>query len=175
MTFGQCPGAGACTLNTNDFFQLNGVATGGIGTGTFTTSTTASYALTATNATGTQWSIAGPTMGYTFTSGAGTITGTVVWTQVISNGGPSLFGTFTVSSVSGTLASTFTVLKVYPIDFIAHYSSGSLAQIFLGTTTTATAGLPEGGAISPTPEVSSMLLFGTGMLVVGGILRRRLA
>jgi len=175
MTFGQCGGAATCTLTTTDFFELNGSPVDGFSTSTFKTTTPAVYALTATNPTGTNWAVAGPTMAYSFSSGAGTITGTVVWTQVISNGGASLFGTFTVSSVTGTLASTFAVAHAYPIDFIGEYSSGSLAGIFLGSTTTATATLPEGGAISATPEPSTMLLFGTGWLIAGGILRRRLA
>jgi hypothetical protein len=118
-------------------------------------------------------------MTYNFNGAAGTLNGTVVWTQVNTNGSADLVGTILVNSVSGTLATYFTAGATSAAKFGAGYPAGAntLEGIFgAGGTGTATASINEGGALSPspTPEPSSILLFGTGLLGLGGILRRRL-
>ena len=185
MTFGECPTSGACTtIKTQDQFVVGGLNVGGfsnVSPNSLSTASTASYTLSTSN--GANWSVTGgPSMAYSFSSGAGTVTGTIVWTQVNTNGSASLVGTFTDSTATGTLASYFTAGASSPAGYDALYSTApgtnTLEGIYgAGGTGRATAFINEAGAISPpspTPEPSTILLFGTGLLGLGGILRRRL-
>ncbi len=179
MTFGICPTTGACSLTTQDQLIVGGLNVGGFSTSSpsLSTSSTASFALATLN--GANWTVAGPSMTYNFNGAAGTLNGTVVWDQVNTNGSADLVGTLLVNSVSGTLATYFTAGDTSAAKFGAGYPSGgnSLEGIFgAGGTGRATASINEGGAFSPspTPEPSTILLFGTGLLGLGGILRRRL-
>lgn len=176
MTFGACPTSGACTLNTQDQLVVGGLNSGGFSNSTFISSSTASFGLTTSN--GANWSVvSGPTFDYSFSSAAGTLTGVVAFTQVNTNGAADIVGTLTVSTSSGTLSSYFAPLGTYPFNISAQYGSGNatLEGIFNGTNgTSASATASESGAISATPEPASMLLYGTGIFLIGGILRRRL-
>jgi hypothetical protein len=176
MTFDAC--TGPCILTTQQELVL-----GSAGSSTFTLSAS-SYALVSETTAGGNWSIAGLTAGYSFTGGAGTLGGTVTFDQLVTNGAADLVGTLTVTSGTGAVHSTFGDGN-YKITFSAAFTGGnSLECIFNPATTlstcpgtysaTATAGLPESGAISATPEPTAMLLYGTGIFLIGGILRRRL-
>jgi hypothetical protein len=182
MSFGDCSTVGPCNLVTAGSL-VSGASTLEVGTGTFsTTATPITYALISSN--GLNWTATGSVpLTYTFVSGTDSISGSVTFNQVISNGGALLLGTFFVNSVNaaGDLSAFFTAGNTYPIQFSAEYCQpsgtpcpASLDTIFNGTTATAVANISEGGFISTTPEPNSMLLFGTGLLAVGGILRRRL-
>jgi hypothetical protein len=180
MTFGAC-GGGPCTIHTQDQFLIAGANDGLFSASTLiTTPGPASYSLTSSN--GANWSVSGPTMAYSFSSGAGNLTGTVTWSQVNTNGSADLVGTIFVTGVSGgsDLSTYYTVGDTYIIRFAATYAAGNqtLEGIF-GTTLTAMAGTNNAGesgsiGITPTPEPTAMLLYGTGIFLIGGILRRRL-
>jgi hypothetical protein len=133
------------------------------------------YSISSTN--GTVWSFTGPsTVGYSFANSSLTdsLTGTITLDQIISNGGATFIGTIHVTTSVGSALSAFAAGGDYAFNLAAEYSSGSLSGIF-GTTNVADASLNEHSSIaSTTPEPNSMLLFGTGLLAVGGILRRRL-
>jgi|GEM_PF-1494244 len=55
------------------------------------------------------------------------------------------------------------------LDFSALKSGGGDNDVLLGTMST-----PSSGGPGPTPEPGTLVLFGTGMLVVGGVMRRYL-
>jgi len=173
MTFGACPVSGSCTLDTQDQLVVAGLNSGGFSNSTSISSGTASFGLTTVN--GANWTVvSGPTFNYSFSSAAGTLTGVIAFTQVNTNGAADLVGTLTVAT--STLPG-FSALATYPVNFSAQYGPGNatLEGIFNGTNgTSATATIAESGAISATPEPTAMLLYGTGIFLIGGILRRRL-
>jgi hypothetical protein len=120
--------------------------------------------------------------------------GSIAFTLGTASGGSDLLtGTLTLVSF-GTVAST----GVFNDDFVANlvitggtwasqYSpAGGIIQLVIKVTSgqvTTLMGQPLGttmtaayskGSLDPTPEPASMLLFGTGILLIGGIVRRRL-
>src|ERR1700719_1189559 len=120
MSFGACTG-GACNLVTAGSL-VSGATTLETGTGTFSAAAPITYALTSSN--GLNWTATGTVpLTYTFVAGSDTISGSVTFNQVISNGGATLLGTFLVNSVTaaGDLSASFTAGNPYPILFAAEY------------------------------------------------------
>jgi hypothetical protein len=122
------------------------------------------------------WNITGSTFNFAFTQfadGLGTnfLSGTLALVNLGQSGSSGTLNTnfqANLTGLSGSLASLFT-------------SSGGRANISLDLSTstdlstlTSATGSIDHGSISQTPEASSMLLFGSGLLMAGGILRRKL-
>lgn len=110
---------------------------------------------------------------FTFTNGTGgTLIGNVVWDTAITDGVATISGTLTITSsnLSGALSGG----QAY-IDFTTNKYANSLSTFVFGAPAGATEGATlSSGEVVATPEPSSMLLFGSGLLLAGGILRRRL-
>ena len=94
-------------------------------------------------------------------------------TAVAGDAGPYAMVTITLDS-STTATVTFNSLTNG--GFIYLMGDGGTADLNVNGTTSSTystTGYASGGPITVAPEPKSMLLFGTGLLVIGGILRRR--
>ena len=114
----------------------------------------------------------GATTTFSFSnSSGGTLTGTVIWSSLISDGIATITGTLTITSstLSGALGQ---VGRQATIDITTnHYATDLSTTIFVnGSTASEGATLSVGEVITPEPR--SMLLFGTGLLAFAGILRR---
>jgi len=81
-------------------------------------------------------------------------------------------GTENLTDLSGTLASSFGSSGVLSLNL--QFSSRKNIESLLNDTNKITGVRIGSGTVDPTPEPSSMLLFGSGFLAFGAILRRRL-
>jgi|GEM_PF-3554806 len=151
-----------------------------------------------TNATGKYYALDFTPAAITVTKSGGGFTlsqtGSIAFTMGTASGGSDLLtGTLTLVSF-GTVGST----GVFNDSFVANlvitggswasqYSAaGGIIQLVINVSSgqvTTVIGQPAGstltstyskGSLDPTPEPASMLLFGTGILLIGGIVRRRL-
>jgi len=162
LAIGTCT-AGTCTLT--------GSNTGG-GTFTFTTTYPGSNQIQVSS--GYIISANGTTTTFAYTSPGGNLSGTVTWSSMISDGIASITGTLSITS------STFSGLLgpggSATISITTNGYGSELSTYIFGT---APAGDTEGATVTSgsviAPEPSTLLLFGTGFLLVGGVLRRRLA
>ena len=170
---------GVCGLiGLVDTCTLSGVNTGG-GTYSFTTTESGSKDIQISSGfiSGLNRGVSmnGATTVFSYNNGSGgTLTGTVIWSSLISDGVATITGTLTIttSTLSGPLGE---IGRHVTIDITTnHYATDLSTTIFVsGSTASEGATLSSGELV--TPEPSTMLLFGTGLLIAGGILRRRLA
>ena len=166
-------GAGSVTvtiggLTGNAFFNSDPLGTYSFGATTFTAGPVSSnlYPAGANSET------------FTFTGGDGdTLSGIVVWSFIQDNTTqPKFFGTLTITSSAGDAAflSSFSVGSKAPIDFFTNaLSSGGTLDQLSATTNRATATI-SAGEVVPTPEPSSLVLFGIGLVVLCAYMRRKL-
>jgi hypothetical protein len=166
-----------CTL-TNSAGTGFVIGTGGspiIGLGSYTLSlSSTSLALS-----GSQFSVTGGagTLTYTDTFGTGGSVTMALQLTLVKDGtlAPQLVGTYVVSTATGNLLPLFSGDDAKGSLSITLALSGcTLEAIAKGTCAATTGKILSGSTLGSTPEPSSMLLFGSGLLVVGGILRRRL-
>lgn len=182
---------GSCVGN---ICTLSGTATdsssGFVGTYTFTTDTTGGQ-VTANypengSVYGASMNGATTTFQYTNNNGGGTpdsLTGTVVWTAINDGSpNPTLKGVLTITNVSGPSAFTslFAGITTVQIDFTLSSmpcGSGDTSNCTLTEMFTTGNGATNGETISAgqivTPEPGTLALFGSGLLTLGGFLRRR--
>jgi len=102
--------------------------------------------------------------------------GTVHWSFIQDNTTqPKFFGVLTITSKSGDAAflSNFSQ-PIANIDFITNTlsSNGTLDALAL-TTGSATATI-SAGEVAPVPEPGTLALFGSGLVALGGLMRRKL-
>jgi hypothetical protein len=177
-------GVNTVAMCTSTCTLTNGAGTGFVvGSGGSPIILLGSYTLSFNSASltlsGTTFSVTGgtATLAYTDASGA---TGTVTMAlqlKLVKDGTPTpqLEGTYLVTTATGNLLPLFSGQNATGLLDVTLILSGcTLEAIAKGTCSTATTGkLLTGSTFGSTPEPSSMLLFGSGLLVVGGILRRR--
>jgi hypothetical protein len=116
---------------------------------------------------------------FSMNGGADTLQGTLSFNTVGNAGGgtPSLNGTFTTVSTTGTTLGNLwnsgtTSLAVFTLDMGTNPSVNSI----LGNTNASTAGTPYSGDVPappPVPEPASIALLGSGLLALGGTIKRR--
>ena len=171
---------GTCTVVSSvDTCTLSGPNVPGSGTYLFTTTEAGTADIQVGAFIGSSLnrsvSMGGAATAFTFTSSSGNLSGSVVWDKVITDGQAILSGTLTISSstLSGALGPGAVNSQVN-ID-ITTVKGPDLSTTIFNASPGTTEGLAlSSGEVAATPEPSSMLLFGSGLLMAGGILRRRL-
>jgi hypothetical protein len=143
---------------------------------------TGSPSITLTNVNPAEWTVAqSAPLTFSFCStldcaGLGNVTyltGNLKLVDLLQGGNSGTFnytGNANLTVTGGTLAFTSQGIADLNITFL----SVTNLTLLLGTTNSDGGVKISSGTIDPTPEPSSMLLFGTGFLLIGGILRRRL-
>ena len=117
---------------------------------------------------------------FTFTGGDGdSLTGIINWSFIQDNTPqPKFFGVLTIGTVSGDAAFTSNFSgSLANIDFITNplSSGGTLDELALTTNSaTATVSAGEVNPVNPVPEPGKLALFGSGLLGLGGLIRRKL-
>lgn len=173
---GTCAGNANCTTGTAYF---------GANVGTFAmwiTGSNPTLVGTTTGLSSYPVSMTGSTVNFLFSmnGGADTLQGTLSYVT-IGNAGqrtPSLNGTFTTVSTTGsTLGNLWhngtTAAAVFTLDMGANATVNSI----VGITGAKTNGTPYSGDVpppaSPVPEPTTIALLGSGLLALGGTLKRR--
>ena len=104
------------------------------------------------------------------------ITGTITWTSVNDHTPkPQLIGTFHVSANpnTGILLSDYPVGANLSVDYTINLGTNPTLGTLWDGGATRTSGSLSSGEVVPTPETSSILLMGTGMLLAGTVVRLR--
>ena len=166
VTLGGCSKAGACTIGGQAF-----------GTGSLTsgpapyaiTSTLGTITLTLVNAAAGLWDFAQSSkIGFGYGPGGSLLTGTLQLVNLSQTPGFNLaVANADLTVTGGSLAS---VLQAGLIDVTIRFGCKTNLESMLGTNGHLN-GKISSGELVPTPEPSSMLLLGSGLLAAGSMLR----
>jgi len=175
-------GAGSGTGGSNLSMSLGSCSLGshcitGTATGTGGLSSTGTYELSGgplslTSVSAGNWNVSGILNFAYFNGGTNLLSGTlnlVNFTQVASLGVFNSTLTANLTGLSGLLASNIGSSAVTDITIVIR-NGVNLAALGNGVNASATI---SSGEIFPTPEPGSMVLFGSGLVAAGSLLRRR--
>lgn len=177
FTASGCPSASCLTVNIgavsgNAFFEIGGVLQP---PGTYALDI-ASFTVTSANSgvTFTPTSFPAPST-FSFTNGTDSVSGTMHVTVISDQTeSPRFAGTLTITTCSGPHACTlWPVNATVSEDFTITLGSNPVLGVLWTGPATSTLGSVSSGQLLPSPEPTSMLLFGSGLLALGAALRRR--
>ena len=161
---------GSCTLGSH---CITGTATG-----TGSLSSTGSYELSGgplslTSVSPGSWNVSGILNFAYFNGGTNLLSGTLNLLNFTQVGSLGLFNdtlTANLTGLSGSLASSIGSSAITDITIVIR---NGVNLSGLGNGANASASISSGEIFLPTPEPGSMVLFGSGLVAVGSMLRRR--
>ena len=119
-------------------------------------------------------SMNGGTMNFNFIVGSSAITGTMQRSSLANASAPQFIGTDTVAGSSGMFAALWRAGSTMPLDFDVSLPPGmALANQVSSSQASSTFGGISSAEIIAAPEPASIALIGSGLLALGGMLKRR--
>jgi hypothetical protein len=118
----------------------------------------------------------GGTLHFSFSLGSSSFAGTITLTTLKDGTlAPQFLGSLNVTSATGVFAGVYAPGQTLPFDMTIALPSGSalVDQVNAGLAAS-TSGSVSSGEIIPAPEPGTIALLGTGLLAVGGFLKRKL-
>jgi len=122
----------------------------------------------------------GGAMNFSFGNVSGSFTGLMQLTTLTNTSSPQFIGNITVTGATGIFAALWRAGSVVPLDFTISMVPGNVpigsGSPSTGTNTVTSATLSSGEILpsSPAPEPASIALIGSGLLALGGVLKRRM-
>ncbi len=115
----------------------------------------------------------GGTLNFSFSVGSSTFAGSIQLSTLSNTSSPQFLGTLTINTSTGIFAALWKAGSVVPLDFTITMSSGSPLIGGTGVATgTISSGEITGGSAAPEP--ASIALIGSGLLAIGGFVKRRM-
>jgi hypothetical protein len=177
FTASGCPSASCLTVNIgtlsgNAFFELGGVVQTN---GTFALNISSFTVTSADNGTTFTPSSSPVTSTFSFNNGTDSFSGTMHLTLISDEThSPRFVGTLTITASSGPHApALWPVGATVNTDFTVTLRSNPVLGALWSGASASTSGQMSSGQVLPSPEPTSMLLFGSGLLALGAALRRR--
>jgi len=118
----------------------------------------------------------GGTLHFSFSLGSSSFAGTITLTTLKDGSlAPQFLGSLNVTTATGVFAGVYSPGQTVPFDLTISLPNGSafVDQVNSGLASS-TSGSISSGEIIPAPEPGTIALLGTGLLAIGGFLKRRL-